>query len=72
MVQPTRRDRSTQKIPETNLLWSDNTELVGLQFELEPIAPSSLPLQYTVGLHAWFLDQVRQIDRELSAYLHDG
>ncbi|MFH7028130.1 MAG: hypothetical protein ACHBN1_22685 [Heteroscytonema crispum UTEX LB 1556] len=28
--------------------------------------------QYTIGLHAWFLDQVRSSDPELSAYLHDG
>ena len=52
--------------------WSDNTELVGLVFELEPTTTSLLYSQYTIGLHAWFLDQVRQISPNLSAYLHDG
>lgn len=52
--------------------WADDTELVGLVFDLEPTTSSSLYSQYTIGLHAWFLDQVRQFDPELSAYLHDG
>lgn len=52
--------------------WDDNTELVGLVFDLEPTISSSLYSQYTIGLHAWFLDQVRQFDPNLSAYLHDG
>jgi CRISPR-associated endoribonuclease Cas6 len=52
--------------------WADNTELVGLVFDLEPTKSCSLYSQYTIGLHAWFLDQVRQFDPQLSAYLHDG
>jgi CRISPR-associated endoribonuclease Cas6 len=52
--------------------WADDTELVGLVFDLEAISSSSLYSQYTIGLHAWFLDQVRQFNPELSAYLHDG
>lgn len=52
--------------------WADNTELVGLVFYLEASDSASLYSQYTIGLHAWFLNQVRQIDPELSAYLHDG
>ncbi|MHC5913622.1 MAG: CRISPR-associated endoribonuclease Cas6, partial [Nostoc sp.] len=52
--------------------WSDDTELVGLVFDLEPTTSTSLYSQYTIGLHAWFLDQVRQFNPELSAYLHDG
>ena len=28
--------------------------------------------EYAKGLHAWFLDQVRQTNPDLSAYLHDG
>ena len=52
--------------------WADNTELLGLVFDLEPTTSTSLYSQYTIGLHAWFLDQVRQLNPELSAYLHDG
>ncbi len=46
-------------------------ELVGLAFDLVP--PSDCPLyaQYTIGFHAWFLDQIRQTDAALSALLHD-
>lgn len=52
--------------------WSSNTELVGLEFELVPSDDRTLYAQYTVGLHAWFLDQVRDTNPELSQYLHDG
>jgi len=52
--------------------WADDTELVGLVFDLESNSSGSLYSQYTIGLHAWFLDQVRQINPDLSAYLHDG
>jgi CRISPR-associated endoribonuclease Cas6 len=57
---------------ESHLNWSANTELLGLVFELVPKADISIYPQYTIGLHAWFLDQVRAVDPELSAYLHDG
>lgn len=66
----TRRKTKTQ--PESLPTWADDTELVGLVFELEPTTSTSLYSQYTIGLHAWFLDQVRQFNPELSAYLHDG
>lgn len=56
----------------TQLTWAAEAELLGLTFELEALSSTTLPAQYTVGLHAWFLDQVRQQDMELSAYLHDG
>lgn len=52
--------------------WSPESELVGLEFELVTQEDVSLYPQYTIGLHAWFLDQVRSTDPELSAYLHDG
>ncbi|WP_414565136.1 MULTISPECIES: CRISPR-associated endoribonuclease Cas6 [unclassified Anabaena] len=52
--------------------WADDTELVGLVFDLEVTDSASLYSQYTIGLHAWFLHQVQQVDPELSAYLHDG
>jgi CRISPR-associated endoribonuclease Cas6 len=68
---PTQPKR-TRKQPQTSLNWSDNTELLGLVFELSPQSDAYLYPQYTIGLHAWFLDQVRSFDPELSAYLHDG
>ena len=52
--------------------WAKATELVSVIFELEPQDFCSLYPRYAIGLHAWFLDQVRQSDPELSAYLHDG
>ncbi|BAZ83625.1 CRISPR-associated endoribonuclease Cas6 [Sphaerospermopsis kisseleviana CS-549] len=63
-----------RKAPAKNtpLEWAENTELIGLVFDLEPATSASLYSQYTIALHAWFLDQVRQINPTLSAYLHDG
>lgn len=61
-----------QKKETSELSWSKDTELLGLVFELQPRADASLYPQYTIGLHAWLLDQVRSFDPELSAYLHDG
>jgi len=63
---------STKHQSNSVLTWGDNTELLGLVFDLEAISDSSLYSQYSIGLHAWFLDQVRQYSQELSAHLHDG
>ena len=65
---------SKHKNPSKNtpLIWADDTELVSLVFELEVTDSTALYSQYTIGLHAWFLDQVRQINPTLSAYLHDS
>ena len=52
--------------------WPAATELVGLCFDLVPGADYRLYPQYTIGLHAWFLQQIGAFDPELSAYLHDG
>lgn len=52
--------------------WPKGTELVGIAFDLQPQSDCRLYPQYAIGLHAWFLDQVRQDDPALSAYLHDG
>lgn len=52
--------------------WASQTELLGLVLELQPDRDSTLYPQYAIGLHAWLLDQVRQLDPDLSAYLHDG
>lgn len=48
------------------------TELVGLRFTLQAVESAALYAQYTIGLHAWFLNQIRELDPDLSAYLHDG
>lgn len=74
MTQTPRRTRKRTQSASHNSTptWSDDTELVGLVFELSSSTDGLLPLQYAVGLHAWFLDRVRQIDPDLSAYLHDG
>lgn len=52
--------------------WPADLPLVGFVFELSPERDVSLFPQYAIGLHAWFLDQVRSQDPALSAYLHDG
>ena len=46
--------------------------LITLGFDLVPQRTAKLPLQYAVGLHAWFLDQVRQSDPALAQALHDA
>ncbi|YAF94113.1 MAG: CRISPR-associated endoribonuclease Cas6 [Nodularia sp. CChRGM 3473] len=72
-ARPTTRQPKSKLQPSSSLpTWANETELVGLVFDLEPLTSSSLYAQYTIALHAWFLDQVRQFDPELSAYLHDG
>ena len=49
-----------------------NAELVGVQLEIEPIEDGQLPSNYTHFLHAWFLDQMRQMRPALSKELHDN
>ncbi|OUL26737.1 CRISPR-associated endoribonuclease Cas6 [Nostoc sp. 106C] len=69
----TSRKAKSKSVPASSLpTWTADTELVGLVFDLEATNSSALYSQYTIGLHAWFLDQVRQFNPELSAYLHDG
>ena len=62
----------TKKSARSNLRWPKNTELVGLEFSLVAERDYELYPQYTIGLHAWFLHQIRDFDPDLSAYLHDG
>ncbi|MBW4566390.1 MAG: CRISPR-associated endoribonuclease Cas6 [Mojavia pulchra JT2-VF2] len=69
---PKRKSRAKSAPTDSVPTWADDTELVGLVFDLEPTATASLYSQYTIALHAWFLEQVRQVDPDLSAYLHDG
>ena len=49
-----------------------NIELIGITLTLKPLSDIILQPNYTTGLHAWFLHQVRDSDPTLSAYLHDG
>jgi CRISPR-associated endoribonuclease Cas6 len=67
-AKPTRQKRAASP---PALTWAADTELVGLVFEVEPVQTCSLYAQYTIGLHAWFLEQIRLTDPELSATLHD-
>ena len=53
-------------------LWPKTSELVSLEFLLRPQTDCELYSQYTIGLHAWFLQQIQSFDPDLSAYLHDG
>ena len=66
--------RSRKQTPKktTKVSWPKSTELVGLEFLLVAQGDDELYPQYTIGLHAWFLQQIQQIDPALSAYLHDG
>lgn len=66
------RPRATVQKTPAAANWPADTQLVGLTLQLQPYADSTLYPQYTIGLHAWLLDQVRQMNPELSAYLHDG
>jgi CRISPR-associated endoribonuclease Cas6 len=52
--------------------WQEGAELIKLVFEMQSLTERRLSPNYAVGLHAWFLDQIRQFDPELSALLHDG
>lgn len=53
-------------------LWAKGAELVSLEFKVYPLFNCALYPRYTIGLHAWFLQQIQAIDAELSAYMHDG
>ena len=57
--------------PLSDLTWTKENELVTLQFNLVPDKDSYLSPDYAKGLHAWFLDQVRISNPELSQVLHD-
>lgn len=58
-------------MPSRRLPWAKNTEIVGVTLKLQSQHDSKLYSQYPIGLHAWWLDQVRQQNPELSAPLHD-
>lgn len=53
-------------------LWPAQTELISLRFDLVAEDAYELYPQYTIGLHAWFLQEIQTFDQGLSAQLHDG
>ncbi|NEP45211.1 MAG: CRISPR-associated endoribonuclease Cas6, partial [Okeania sp. SIO2H7] len=65
------KSRTSKKRTSRKRPWAAKTELVGIALELVPSEAGYLYPQYTTGLHAWFLDRVRDSDPELSAQLHD-
>ncbi|MCJ8278857.1 MAG: CRISPR-associated endoribonuclease Cas6, partial [Rivularia sp. ALOHA_DT_140] len=62
----------TRKKSSAKITLPKNTELVGIVFHVSPASNYTIFPEYAKGLHAWFLNQVRQTDPDLSAYLHDG
>lgn len=45
--------------------------MVGLRFQLVPQHDAELYAQYTIALHAWFLQQIQRTHPRLSQQLHD-
>ena len=73
-----KRRKASQKAADKPLnlsaktLWSKSAELVSIEFSVYPLFNCELYPRYTIGLHAWFLQQIQAMDAELSAYMHDG
>uniref|UniRef100_B8HZK9 CRISPR-associated protein Cas6 n=1 Tax=Cyanothece sp. (strain PCC 7425 / ATCC 29141) TaxID=395961 RepID=B8HZK9_CYAP4 len=68
---PQRRAKATVNLPALTR-WRSDAELVAIALSIKAEQTVTLYPQYVIALHAWFLDQVRQLNPELSAYLHDG
>jgi CRISPR-associated endoribonuclease Cas6 len=62
---------NTKLAPSPDNLPPQEAELLGISLTLQPLSQSNLYAHYPVGLHAWFLDQVRKQDPILSAQMHD-
>lgn len=69
---PERAAKETTLDLTAKTLWPAQTELVGLRFDLVADSAYELYSQYTIGLHAWFLQQIQGFDPALSAQLHDS
>ena len=67
---PTRSSRS-RKTNRFGITWANPTELIGLRFHLIPQHDAEIYAQYTIGLHAWFLQQIQRTHPHLSQQLHD-
>ena len=63
---------SPLNLSSTRALWPKSTELISLEFILRPHTDCELYAQYSIALHAWFLQQIQSFDPDLSAYLHDS
>ncbi|AFY38651.1 CRISPR-associated protein, Cas6 family [[Leptolyngbya] sp. PCC 7376] len=59
------------KFELANLSRRKRTDLMGIRFDLSAQYDFFLEETYAKGLHAWFLNQIRDYDPEFSAYLHD-
>ena len=62
----------TRKNSSAKITLPTDTELVGLVFDAVPSSNHTIFPEYAKGLHAWFLNQVRETAPDLSAHLHDG
>ena len=51
--------------------WTDDAEIVAVTLTLKAISTITMPVNHTIGLHAWFLNQIRDNNPELSRVLHD-
>ncbi|NJR61339.1 MAG: CRISPR-associated endoribonuclease Cas6 [Cyanobacteria bacterium CRU_2_1] len=70
-MSPSSRPRRSSPSATATSVWQPGAELVGLVITVQPQSACTLYPQYPIGLHAWFLDQVRQSHPDLSAHLHD-
>ena len=75
-AKPTRssRQKTTDRTSLTNrfgMTWAADTELIGLRLHLTPQHDAELYAQYTIALHAWFLQQIQRTHPHLSQQLHD-
>jgi CRISPR-associated endoribonuclease Cas6 len=69
---PTQTPNPKPQTSPSRITWKGTPDLIGLQFTLQPTTTCTLPSNYTYYLHAWFLDQIRSIDPDISTYLHDN
>ena len=68
----TRTDSSSAPSPTTSVRWTKAHQLVGIALVLSPQKDMSLTNKIATALHGWFLEQVADTDKALSAQLHDS
>ncbi|MGB3613431.1 MAG: CRISPR-associated endoribonuclease Cas6 [Elainellaceae cyanobacterium] len=64
-------DQRTATAKSSQTPWPQKTELLSLTFDLKASKDYDLYSQYSIGLHAWFLQQIQESNPELSQILHD-
>ncbi|MGF1537328.1 MAG: CRISPR-associated endoribonuclease Cas6 [Elainellaceae cyanobacterium] len=69
-TKPRRKSPQTKRTA-SQPAWPKSTELLRLNFTLIPDKDYDLYAQYSIGLHAWFLQQIQASDPKLSQILHD-